>query len=74
MAPKPPSSDEPKPAAAGDPVAPELAKKAAKPPEPDIEIDDDPLLSPAEGEGLWVQAWVWVPELSTDDDEQETLE
>ncbi len=47
MAPKlpssdePPSSDDPKPDAAGDPVAAALGKKAVKPSEPDIEIDDD---------------------------------
>jgi ATP-binding cassette, subfamily B, bacterial len=55
MAPKPPSSDDQKPAAAGDPAASELDEKLAadagsahragdkpaKPTEPDIEIDDD---------------------------------
>ena len=56
MAPKPPSLDDPKPAAAGDPVGSELDKKlasdvgsgarllgnkAAKPSEPEIELDDD---------------------------------
>jgi ATP-binding cassette subfamily B protein len=54
MAPKPPSSDDPKPAVAGDPAALELDErlaaeaghgpagdKAAKPSEPDLEIDDD---------------------------------
>ena len=41
MATKPPSSDDPTPAAAGDPVASELAEKLAKPSEHDVEIDDD---------------------------------
>ena len=47
MAPRPPSSDDQKTAAAGDPVAPELdrklvADKAAKPSERDgLEIEDD---------------------------------
>ena len=38
---KPPSSDDPKPAAAGDTVAPDLDKKLGKPPEHDLELDDD---------------------------------
>jgi hypothetical protein len=31
----------------------------------DIQIDDDAQVSDALPEGVWVQAWVWVPEDET---------
>lgn len=34
----------------------------------DLEIDDDPFLSPGE-DGKWVSAWVWVPNPDTEGDE-----
>jgi len=33
----------------------------------DIEIDDEPLLSPAD-EGVWVGAWAWVPFAEAEDE------
>lgn len=26
----------------------------------DVEIDDDPRISPSDSGGMWVAAWVWV--------------
>lgn len=34
-------------------------EKYADPSSDDIEIDDDPFISTADG-GIWVNAWVWV--------------
>ena len=33
----------------------------------DLEVDDNPIVSPGDG-GVWVSAWVWVP-MALDDDE-----
>ena len=35
-----------------------------------IEIDDNALVSTAD-DGVWVQAWVWVPNPADDDDDDE---
>ncbi|GKT25111.1 hypothetical protein [Acidovorax sp. SUPP3334] len=33
----------------------------AQPSDNDIEIDDEPLVAPTSG-GVWIAAWLWVPE------------
>lgn len=33
----------------------------AKPNGDDLEIDDEPPVSPGDDPGVWVGAWVWVP-------------
>lgn len=36
----------------------------------DVEIDDAPKFSHAEGEGIWVSAWVWVSDADLEDDDE----
>lgn len=36
----------------------------------DVEIDDEPLISPGE-KGCWVSAWVWVAVAECDDEDEE---
>lgn len=59
--------------AAADGVAPpELRAEAVRQyGSEDVEIDDDPATSEAEG-GVWVSAWVWIP--GPDDDEEDSEE
>jgi hypothetical protein len=41
-------------------------ERYAAPSDDDIEIDDSPAAERADG-GVWVQAWVWVPDDAEDD-------
>jgi hypothetical protein len=44
----------------------------------ELEIDDEPVLSVADGEGVWVSAWIWIstpePDETEEDEPDETEE